>query len=219
MSEKIKLRLNLPCKLSLLKVKVFPSLEYNLRAELRERDPFFRLMFGPPFTSGEAHLGTLYIELLKDVISSSLFLTRLNVKLRPGFDCHGLPTEIMTIKNNPSLLNSSSKELYEACLKTSRTNLIRQVALFTKFNLIADWQSPYITASIDYVNTVISSLRTLALQGMLYLGRKELDYCTVSNSIVPLSEKEVRDIQVTEVVYGFKLLGRETFILIWTTTP
>ena len=53
----------------------------------------FVLHDGPPYTSGNAHIGHLLNNVLKDVIVRYKFMGGYDVPFVPGWDCHGQPIE------------------------------------------------------------------------------------------------------------------------------
>jgi len=55
--------------------------------------PFF-FVDGPPYTSGQMHLGTAWNKTLKDAIIRHKRMTGHRVTDRPGYDMHGLPIEV-----------------------------------------------------------------------------------------------------------------------------
>src|SRR5664279_6585133 len=59
----------------------------------RADSPKFVLHDGPPFTSGDAHIGTALNKILKDIIVKYKTLRGFSAPYVPGWDCHGLPIE------------------------------------------------------------------------------------------------------------------------------
>src|SRR6202050_3741614 len=55
--------------------------------------PLFVLHDGPPYPTGEIHLGTGLNKILKDLIVKSKTMTGFRSPYIPGWDCHGLPIE------------------------------------------------------------------------------------------------------------------------------
>jgi isoleucyl-tRNA synthetase len=68
------------------------------RKRLRQRDgggPAFILHDGPPFANGQAHIGHAVNKVLKDMVSRYRMLRGDSVSFIPGWDCHGLPIELL----------------------------------------------------------------------------------------------------------------------------
>ncbi|MFB6160325.1 MAG: class I tRNA ligase family protein, partial [Haloferacaceae archaeon] len=57
-------------------------------------DPDFFFVDGPPYTSGQMHLGTAWNKTLKDAVIRYKRMTGHDVYDRPGYDMHGLPIEV-----------------------------------------------------------------------------------------------------------------------------
>jgi isoleucyl-tRNA synthetase len=53
---------------------------------------------GPPYANGDIHIGHALNKVLKDFIVKSRGLAGFNAPYIPGWDCHGLPIELMVEK-------------------------------------------------------------------------------------------------------------------------
>ena len=58
----------------------------------------FVLHDGPPFTSGDAHIGTALNKILKDIVIKYKTLRGFRAPYVPGWDCHGLPIEFKVMQ-------------------------------------------------------------------------------------------------------------------------
>ena len=67
---------------------------YEATKEAHADDPSFFFVDGPPYTSGQMHLGTAWNKTLKDAIIRYKRMTGHHVTDRPGYDMHGLPIEV-----------------------------------------------------------------------------------------------------------------------------
>ncbi len=66
---------------------------YQRILESRANAPLFVLHDGPPYPTGEIHLGTGLNKILKDMIVKSKTMAGFRSPYIPGWDCHGLPIE------------------------------------------------------------------------------------------------------------------------------
>ncbi len=66
---------------------------YDRILESRADAPLFVLHDGPPYPTGEIHLGTGLNKILKDLIVKSKTMAGFRSPYIPGWDCHGLPIE------------------------------------------------------------------------------------------------------------------------------
>jgi isoleucyl-tRNA synthetase len=60
--------------------------------------PKFILHDGPPYANGDIHIGHAVNKVLKDIIVRSKTLAGFDAPYVPGWDCHGLPIELMVEK-------------------------------------------------------------------------------------------------------------------------
>ncbi|MDY7080873.1 MAG: class I tRNA ligase family protein, partial [Halobacteria archaeon] len=67
---------------------------YERTKEAHADDPDYYFLDGPPYTSGQMHLGTAWNKTLKDAVIRYLRMQGYNVTDRPGYDMHGLPIEV-----------------------------------------------------------------------------------------------------------------------------
>ena len=57
---------------------------------------------GPPYANGDIHIGHAVNKILKDIVVKSKTISGYDAPLIPGWDCHGLPIELMVEKNMES---------------------------------------------------------------------------------------------------------------------
>lgn len=130
MKEKIG-HINLPKKIVLERIIFNPTEEYYHRLNKDFLTKDYIIMFGPPFTSGIPHMGTVFSVLVKDIIASCQYNLGKKVHLKPGFDCHGLPTEQYALKKG---YNYQNKALFwKQCHLISRKNLLTQVLFYRSY--------------------------------------------------------------------------------------
>ena len=80
-----------------------------------------RLLDGPPFCSGTAHIGSAYNKILKDVYLRLCKFKGNEVKIIYGWDMHGLPIELTIIlklfKLDSQLTNVHNSSIYTKIYK------------------------------------------------------------------------------------------------------
>lgn len=203
------LRLDLPK----LKLKAFTG-QYLNNYRVKERLNF-RLMFGPPFTSGIPHLGSLYVQILKDMVCRMFKNIGYKVDLIPGFDCHGLPTERLVRKYFP-YVKEDSLEFLTLCVVTSRYNSILQIYWYNKFDVNASWERPYLTMDNPYISHVNSCLRKL--KGSLIKSWKEIDWCPIHCEPCAFSEIITCEHKLPKIWLTFET-NVNLKLIVYTTTP
>ena len=75
---------------------------YNWQYHGRKGRPIWLIHDGPPFASGNAHIGHLYNKTLKDIINRYKLLRGYRVHFIPGFDCYGTNIEDIALRDNTS---------------------------------------------------------------------------------------------------------------------
>ena len=66
---------------------------YSLIREVRRGGPNYTLHDGPPYPTGDLHVGTGMNKILKDIIIRFQTMHGYDAPYIPGWDCHGLPIE------------------------------------------------------------------------------------------------------------------------------
>ena len=67
----------------------------------------FVLHDGPPYANGDIHIGHALNKILKDIIIKSKTLSGFDAPYVPGWDCHGLPIELMVEKKKANRVKKS----------------------------------------------------------------------------------------------------------------
>src|SRR3984893_9828574 len=88
---------------------------YHRIVESRAGRPLFVLHDGPPYPTGEIHLGTGLNKILKDMIVKSKTMAGFRSPYIPGWDCHGLPIETQVEKKLGGKGKVSAGEFRKMC--------------------------------------------------------------------------------------------------------
>ena len=68
---------------------------YQKIREASDGRPTFVLHDGPPYANGDIHIGHAVNKILKDIVIKSKRMQGFYTPYVPGWDCHGLPIELM----------------------------------------------------------------------------------------------------------------------------
>ena len=208
--------------------------EQQRYAKLRRKAagrPKFILHDGPPYANGDIHIGHAVNKILKDIIIRSKTLAGFDAPYVPGWDCHGLPIEVMVEKLHGKDMPPS--RFRELCREYAAEQIARQKKDFIRLGVLGDWDKPYLT--MDY-RTEADTVRTLGeiyKAGYLYRGAKPVQFCLDCGSSLAEAEVEYKDkvSHAIDVVYpfqdpaalakAFRLPENDApaFAVIWTTTP
>lgn len=207
----------------------------KIRAAKKGKKSFI-LHDGPPYANGDIHLGHSVNKILKDIIVKSKTLSDFNSPYVPGWDCHGLPIELMVEKKvgKPGR-KVTAAQFREKCREYAIKQVNGQREDFKRLGVFADWDKPYLTMDFDTEANIIRSLGKIAENGHLQQGFKPVHWCTDCGSALAEAEVEYQDKQSPAIDVSF-LVNDETVvdkfshpenhigegdvsIAIWTTTP
>ncbi|MBQ4836196.1 MULTISPECIES: isoleucine--tRNA ligase [Pseudoalteromonas] len=208
----------------------------QIRIAKKGKKPFI-LHDGPPYANGNIHLGHSVNKILKDIIIKSKTLSDFDAPYVPGWDCHGLPIELMVEKKvgKPGK-KVSVAEFREKCREYARKQVDGQKADFKRLGVFGDWDKPYLTMNFDFEANAIRVLGRIIKNGHLHKGAKPVHWCTDCGSALAEAEVEYQDKQspaidvrfvfsdISAVEKAFSLNeGHEgkgdISTVIWTTTP
>ena len=182
---------------------------------------------GPPFANGLPHYGHLLTGFVKDAVPRYRTMRGQQVHRRFGWDCHGLPAEVVAekelgISGHPAIAKFGIDKFNDAC----RTSVLRFTddwhRYVTRQARWVDFENDYKTLDTPYMESVMWAFKTLWDKGLVYEGFRVLAYCWRCET--PLSNTETRmddvyrDRQDPALTVQFQLDSGEK-ILAWTTTP
>ncbi len=217
----------------------FPAIEADILASWADRHTFeesirrradadeYVFYDGPPFANGLPHYGHLLTGFVKDTVPRYQTMRGRRVERRFGWDCHGLPAEVVVekelgISGHPAITKFGIDKFNDAC----RTSVLRFTdewqRYVTRQARWVDFDNDYKTLDLPYMESVMWAFKTLWDKGLIYEGFKVLAYCWRCET--PLSNTETRmddvyrDRQDPALTVEFELDSGER-ILAWTTTP
>jgi len=214
--------------------------EGNLYRKIREafaRRQKFILHDGPPYANGAIHIGHAVNKVLKDIIVKSKGLAGFDAPYVPGWDCHGLPIELMVEKRiGKAGLQVDPAEFRRACRAYAAEQIDLQRGEFVRLGVFGDWQNPYLSMDFRFEADIIRALGKICARGHLTKGAKPVHWCTDCGSALAEAEVEYENKRSLAIDVRFKVLdetdalarchavpGHEgegpLSVVIWTTTP
>jgi isoleucyl-tRNA synthetase len=197
----------------------------------------FVLHDGPPYANGDIHIGHALNKILKDIIIKSKTLSGFDAPYIPGWDCHGLPIELMVEKKvgKPGQ-KVTAAEFREKCRAYASGQVEGQKESFKRLGIMGEWDKPYQTMDFATEANIIRALGKIASNGHLLKGFKPVHWCTDCGSALAEAEVEYKDKVSPSIDVRFKaadeaaLLSKfeisgddkgqgDISIVIWTTTP
>ena len=201
----------------------------------------FNFTDGPPFVSSSClHFGHLLIGFLKSTVLNYNQMIGKNCHNELGYDCHGLPIEMVA---NKQLGVSTKKEVEEFGIdkyNASCKEMIHKFAgawtpIYERIGRWANFDKTYKTMDTNFMESVWWVFAELWKKNLIYKGHRVMSYSNACNS--PLSNFEAgqnyKDIETKSVYILFKLKNNnilndnnndnndniDIYLVAWTTTP
>ena len=198
-----------------------------------EEKPLYILHDGPPYANGDIHLGTALNKILKDFIVKHKNMSGYCAKYVPGWDTHGLPTELKAMKSvgigkNNNTLNPS--EIRKICREYALQCVDVQKEQFKSLGVQGDFDDPYITLIPEYEAEQIKIFGEMMKKGYIYKGLKPVYWCSECTTALAEAEIEYEQDPCFSIYVKFEVaddkgifapyvkdLSKINFV-IWTTT-
>jgi isoleucyl-tRNA synthetase len=189
----------------------------------------FLLLDGPPYTNGPIHMGQAFNKILKDAIVKYKTLKGFDAPFIPGWDTHGLPTEILAIKSfKLDRKKTTPVQLRTKCEELALHYVEIQKNQFAKIGIIADWNKPYLTFDPGYEAAVLGVFGKMAEENYIYRGLKPVYWCTDCETALAEAEIEYRNKKSSSAFIKFHLKNSSSLspdfslpvsLLVWTSAP
>lgn len=200
---------------------------FERSVEGRKGSPLFSFYDGPPFANGLPHWGHALTSVLKDAEARYKTMRGYYVPRRFGWDCHGLPPELLAEKE----LGVSGKKAIEEYGVAKFNNYCRQSVLrFTdewrkfvpRIGRWVDFDDEYRTMDTSYTESVMWAFKELYKKGLVYEGERVVPYSYGAQTALSNSETRLDDSyrdreDITATIKVNLPDGRK--MLAWTTTP
>lgn len=198
----------------------------------------FILHDGPPYANGDIHIGHAVNKILKDIIIKSKTMSGFDAPYVPGWDCHGLPIELMVEKTHDK--NIDPAKFRELCRAYAAEQVQKQTKDFIRLGVLGDWENPYLTMDFKTEADIMRALASIYENGYLYQGSKPVHWCVDCGSALAEAEVEYEDVNSPAIDVGFKVVdnvavgnlfslrdvefrtsieNQTVYAVIWTTTP
>ena len=237
-----------------------PATSFPMRAELPQREPDrvawwhehrvyerrlqhnkahapWILHDGPPYANGNLHMGHFLNMVLKDMFVKIALLDGKWAMFVPGWDMHGLPIELETLKHlkikdfhaiDPVELRAKCKDRALHWLQTQRASRLRM-------GVFGDFDHPYRTIDPHFEATIVEALADLAQSGQIYKGLRSTLWCIhdetalaeaeieyknkISPSVFVRFTADAKQRQAILRAFGIEQAEEPLSAIIWTTTP
>ena len=205
----------------------------KIRAAAKGR-PTFMLPDGPPYANAAIHIGHAVNKVLKDIVVKSRTLDGYDAPYVPGWDCHGLPIELMVERSQGKDMEPHA--FRQACRTYAMSQVEAQRQDFRRLGVLGDWDNPYLTMNPRYEAEQLRAFARIYENGHVYRGYKPVHWCLDCGSALAEAEVEYQDRGSPAIDVRYRVLDEETAldkfgedarnrrdgelsVVIWTTTP
>ena len=197
---------------------------YEKTKQLRENGENFYFVDGPPYTTGSIHLGTALNKTIKDIFIRYWRMNGYNVRDTPGFDMHGLPIEVQVekligIHSKKEIEEMGIDKFIDTCETHARKLHADMTEQFKKLGVWMNWDEPYQTINLDYVESAWWTLQRAYDRDLLRPASRVVTWCPRCETALAEAEIEYWDETDPSVMVRFPLKDEDCSLLIWTTTP
>ncbi|HET8551495.1 MAG TPA: isoleucine--tRNA ligase, partial [Gammaproteobacteria bacterium] len=208
---------------------------YGQIRKVSEGRPRYVMPDGPPYANGDIHIGHAVNKILKDIVIKSRTLAGFDAPYVPGWDCHGLPIELMVEKKHGKAGQKLDARAFRAaCREYAGKQVDRQRTDFKRLGVLGDWDRPYLTMNPRYEADELRAFARILERGHVYKGFKPVHWCMDCGSALAEAEVEYADKTSPAIDVRFRVVDEADFLArfdaspagkgpisvpIWTTTP
>jgi len=201
---------------------------YHRILEARADAPLFVLHDGPPYPTGEIHLGTGLNKILKDMIVKSKSMAGFRAPYIPGWDCHGLPIETQVEKElGGKTTKVSAAEFRRTCREFAARYVEIHKREFRRLGVFGQWEKPYLTMDPPVEASIAGAFLDFLERGYVYRGLKPVYWCIYDKTALAEAEVEYEEHTSPSVWVRYPVVeGPERpkakggfYAIVWTTTP
>ncbi|VVM04541.1 valyl-tRNA synthetase [Methylacidimicrobium cyclopophantes] len=199
--------------------------DQTYRADPSSSKPAFSIVMPPPNITGVLTLGHVLNNTLQDVLSRKARLEGYEVLWLPGTDHAGLATEMVVERSLRKQRGIGRKELgREEFLRLVREWREKHgriiVEQLKKLGSSADWSRERFTMDADYSRAVQEVFVALYRKGLIYRGKRMVNWCPAS--LTALSDEEVLPREEQSNLYFVRYAVEDepgAFLTVATTRP
>src|SRR5215467_10020173 len=181
----------------------------NLYGKIRERRrgaAKFVLHDGPPYTSGNIHIGTAMNKILKELVVKSRSMAGFDAPYVVGYDCHGLPIELKVDRElGAKKRDMSVADFCRACRAYAERFVGVMTEQFERLGVLATWDNPYLTMNFKYQAAIARAFGRFVEHGLVYKGKKPVHWCIHCRTALAEAEVEYKDHTSPSIYVEFSL--------------
>ncbi len=185
----------------------------------------FFFLDGPPYATGNIHMGTALNKILKDFYIRFFRMQGFNVWDQPGYDTHGLPIENkvekkLGFKTKKDIEKFGVENFNNECRKFATEFVDVMNGQFVNLGVWMDWKNPYLTLSNEYIEGAWMTFQEGYKKSFLFKGEYPVHVCSHCETAVAYNEIEHHAAKDPSIFVKFKVKGKNNeYLVVWTTTP
>jgi isoleucyl-tRNA synthetase len=207
---------------------------YSKVIDLRKNCPEYSFLDGPPYCSGNIHLGTAWNKIIKDSFLRFKSMNGFNLRIQAGWDAHGLPIEhkveqLLNIKNKQEIEEEYGiAKFIEKCKEFALKNKDAMTNQFKDLGVWMNWDEPYITIDPKYIESAWWTLKKADEKNLLLKDFRVISSCPRCETALAAAEIDYDNKEDPSIYVKFPLErpildescgDLKEYLLVWTTTP
>ena len=198
---------------------------YRKTREGRKTGKRFFFVDGPPYTTGQIHMGTAWNKVIKDSILRYRSMNGDAVSDMPGWDMHGLPIEVkveekLGFKSKKDIETFGVGNFIQECRSFAIEKKGDMTDQFKALGVWMDWDNPYMTLKDEYIEAAWWIIQKAHEKELLEEGKRVVNWCPRCETAIADSEVEYADRDDASIYVKFPIKGEtDAYVVIWTTTP
>lgn len=192
----------------------------------RENNKTWVFYDGPIYANAKPGIHHVLAKTIKDSFCKYKTMQGYKVLRKIGLDTHGLPIEVnvekkLGFKTKADIEKFGIENFCKECNKATALNIDEINDVTDLMGQFIDCEKPYITCSNNFIESEWWLLKEMDKKGVLYHGEKVLPYCPRCGTELSANEvsQEYHQDSVNTVIVPFKVVGKDEYFLVWTTTP
>lgn len=198
---------------------------YQKAKKIRSKAKIFYFLDGPPYATGDIHIGTAWNKIIKDCYIRFWRMYGFNVLDQPGYDTHGLPIENkvekeLQIRSKADIERLGVEKFILKCREFATRHIVSMNKAFANLGVWMDWDKPYLTLDNSYIEGAWFTFKKAFEKDLLYRGLYPVHVCPHCETAVAYNEIEYTKLADPSIYVKFPVKNKQNeFIVIWTTTP
>ena len=178
----------------------------RIRVNPRVNGKPFTIIMPPANANGNLHAGHALVMTIEDIMVRYKRMQGFKALWLPGLDHAGFETQVVyekkLEKEGRSRFKMEPQELYQEILQFTLENKKNIEGQIKKMGASCDWSREKFTLDQDIVKIVYETFEKLHNDGLVYRGRKIINWCTKHQT--SLSDLETIDSEQTDKLYYLK---------------